>query len=150
MFRSSFSVASEKAVSEMEVSSKSKSRKDKCIPNTRRLSDQKLAFEETHPQVCITKDNNQAWEMYEDGIRKLRSDPATSISYFQKQYSRSRKTNDNLGMYLSWSGVVESILFEGKDYRSLDFWIDQYDVIAKFSGDVDLAASILTKASQPV
>ncbi len=147
MFRSSFSVTSEKVISEREVSSRSKSRKDKCILNARRLSDQPPAFEETHPQVSITKDSKKTWEMYEDGIRKLRSDPATSISYFQKQYFRSRKTNDNLAMHLAWSGVVESILFEGKDYRSLDFWIDQYDAIAKFSGDVDLAASILTKAS---
>lgn len=147
MFRSSFSITSGKALSETEVSSASKSRKDKSIPNARRVSDQKSAFEETHSQVSITKDSKITWKMYEDGIRKLRSDPAASINYFQKQYLESRKINDNLGMYLAWSGVVESILFEGRDYRGLDYWIDQYDAIAKLSGDVDLAASILTKTS---
>lgn len=112
MFRSSFSITSGKALSETEVSSASKSRKDKSIPNARRVSDQKSAFEETHSQVSITKDSKITWKMYEDGIRKLRSDPAASINYFQKQYLESRKINDNLGMYLAWSGVVESILLK--------------------------------------
>ncbi|HED14644.1 MAG TPA: hypothetical protein ENI62_13500 [Gammaproteobacteria bacterium] len=92
-------------------------------------------------------DENLAWAVYGKGMCELNRQAAGSYHYFREALAEFRQNKNTTGSYLAWSGVVESLLYEGLDYRSLDCWIQAFDDLEPLSGDVCSEAMLLAKAS---
>ncbi len=60
-------------------------------------------------------------------MAKLYSDPPGTRETFIRVYERFRRTGDAHGQYMSWIGVVSSLLIGTDDFGSLDSWLSELD-----------------------
>ena len=67
------------------------------------------------------------WLLYWAGVCSEVRDPVESRTAFERAFDRFSQAGDEAGTFLSWSGIVDSILFEWNDFRPLDRWIDWLD-----------------------
>lgn len=63
------------------------------------------------------------WLLYWKGACRLPFDPCLSRHYFEQAFERFRKEEDATGVFLAWSGVVESIAYGFEGFAQLDKWI---------------------------
>lgn len=80
------------------------------------------------PEKTIKK---SPWLSYWMGVCHIATDPSGSIHHFEKALESFRNQNDTVGTLLSWSGLVESIIFKGIDYGFIDRYINGIDVLKK-------------------
>ena len=66
---------------------------------------------------------NNPWLIYWMGACRLPFDPLFARSYFEKVFEKFRAKEDAAGLFLAWSGVVESIWFDLSDFKLFDKWI---------------------------
>lgn len=64
------------------------------------------------------------WMQYWLGISRQHSSPSEAIYHFENAFRLFDATNDRNGLYLSWAGIVGSILYEWGDFIALDPWIE--------------------------
>jgi ATP/maltotriose-dependent transcriptional regulator MalT/two-component SAPR family response regulator len=62
------------------------------------------------------------WLLYWLGLCRLPVAPKEAQELFERAYSRFDSQKDRTGVFLSWSGVVESITVRMEDVKSLDRW----------------------------
>jgi DNA-binding SARP family transcriptional activator len=67
------------------------------------------------------------WLLYWSGVCSNERDPAESRAAFERALDLFSRAGDEAGAFLSWSGIVDTILFEWNDFRPLDRWIDWLD-----------------------
>ena len=67
------------------------------------------------------------WLLYWAGVCSGTQDPAGSRAAFERALDLFSRAGDETGAFLSWSGIVETILFEWNMFHSLDRWIDWLD-----------------------
>ncbi|MGE5285234.1 MAG: BTAD domain-containing putative transcriptional regulator [Actinomycetota bacterium] len=67
------------------------------------------------------------WLLYWIGVCSNAQDPAESRAAFERALELFSLAGDEAGAFLSWSGIVDTILFEWNDIHSLDRWIDWLD-----------------------
>lgn len=67
------------------------------------------------------------WLLYWLGVCRLGTNPAESRAYLQKAFQSFGSNGDEIGVFLAWSGVVQTFLFEFDDFRPLDTWIRWLD-----------------------
>ena len=67
------------------------------------------------------------WLLYWTGVCSNMQDPAESRAAFERALDIFSRAGDETGAFLSWSGIIETILFEWNDFNSLDRWIDWLD-----------------------
>jgi len=63
------------------------------------------------------------WLSFWMGACGLPFDPADARTHFKKAYAFFSEAQDPAGIFLSWSGVVESFIYEWNDLSALDQWI---------------------------
>ncbi len=80
------------------------------------------------PEKILKK---SGWLSYWTGVCQIATDPVDSKHRFEKALESFQNQNDTAGALLSWSGLVESIIFEGIDYSLLDRYIDEVDALKK-------------------
>jgi ATP/maltotriose-dependent transcriptional regulator MalT/DNA-binding SARP family transcriptional activator len=67
------------------------------------------------------------WLLYWTGVCSKMPDPAESRAAFERALDLFSRAGEEAGAFLSWSGIVDTILFQWNDFRSLDRWIDWLD-----------------------
>lgn len=94
---------------------------------------------------------NNPWLLYWMGSCRLSFDPLLARSFFEKAFEKFKTQENPSWIFLSWSGVVESIWFDLSDFKLFDKWISVLGEIMhdfkKFpSGEIEarVAYSMLT------
>jgi len=67
------------------------------------------------------------WLLYWSGVCSRVRDPAGSRAAFERALDLFTRAGEEAGAFLSWSGIVDTILFQWNDFRLLDRWIDWLD-----------------------
>ncbi|RJQ79667.1 MAG: hypothetical protein C4519_10870, partial [Desulfobacteraceae bacterium] len=76
------------------------------------------------PQEIV---ENTPWFLYWKGLCRLPVSPAESRPLLEDAFRLFESHKDNAGMFIAWSAVVQTYLFEFDDFRPLDRWIDWLD-----------------------
>jgi LuxR family maltose regulon positive regulatory protein len=63
------------------------------------------------------------WLFYWMGACRLPFVPSLSRPYFEQAFERLKDKSDVVGVFMAWSGIVESILSSFEDFKPLDRWI---------------------------
>ena len=69
---------------------------------------------------------NNPWLLYWMGICRLPFNPMLSRPYFEKAFQRFKTEENAPGVFLAWSGIVESITSDFEDFKPLDQWISVF------------------------
>jgi ATP/maltotriose-dependent transcriptional regulator MalT/DNA-binding SARP family transcriptional activator len=79
--------------------------------------------------LSLPKDlrDEDPWLLYWTGVCSHRWDPGESRAAFERGFDLFSRAGDEAGTFLSWSGIVDAILFQWNDFKSLDRWIDWLD-----------------------
>jgi len=79
--------------------------------------------------LSLPKDlrDEDPWLLYWTGVCSHRWDPAESRAALERALDLFSRAGDEAGAFLSWSGIVDAILFQWNDFKSLDRWIDWID-----------------------
>ena len=93
-------------------------------------------------QVMITQGRNQAveqwinrlpqavvdetpWLVYWLGVCRMPFNQREARSHLEQAYSGFKQAQQPLGMYLAWTGIVETFSYEWDDYTPLDRWVEE-------------------------
>jgi DNA-binding SARP family transcriptional activator len=63
------------------------------------------------------------WLLYWMGECQAPFDTQVGRLYFEKAFEKFRTEKGGVGIFLSWAGIVNSVINEYKDFRPLDQWI---------------------------
>jgi len=78
---------------------------------------------------------NNPWLLYWMGSCRLPYNPSQSRPYFEKAFEKFRAEEDPAGLFLAWSGIVESITSGFEDFKPLDQWIPVFEeLMQRFKG----------------
>ena len=66
------------------------------------------------------------WLLYWKAMCRLATRPAEARAHMEKAYAIFQVKEDAAGSFLSWSGIVDTFMYEWKDFRPLDRWIDEF------------------------
>ncbi len=69
----------------------------------------------------------EPWLQYWMGVCRMPFDLSEGKDLFERSFTSFRDRNETAGIYLSWSGIVESLIHELGDLRQLDPWISILD-----------------------
>jgi len=70
---------------------------------------------------------SNSWLLYWMGSCRRPLNPSLSQPYFEKAFQRFKTEENAPGVFLAWSGIVESITFGFEDFKPLDQWISTLD-----------------------
>ena len=71
--------------------------------------------------------NSVPWLVYWSGVCGMFVAPADAKGFFEKAFYMFREQNETAGMLLSWSGAVDSIMYEFGSFKEFDRWIALYN-----------------------
>jgi DNA-binding SARP family transcriptional activator len=75
------------------------------------------------------------WLLYWMGSCRLPFDPSFARSFFERAFEKFRAEENPAGLFLAWSGVVESITSGFEDFKPLDQWIPVFEeLMQRFKG----------------
>lgn len=74
---------------------------------------------------------NDGWLLYYRGTCLLQADTLEARKCLEGAYGAFKARDDAAGLYLCWSGIADSYLFEWKDMRPLDKWIREFERLRK-------------------
>jgi DNA-binding SARP family transcriptional activator len=90
-----------------------------------------------------------AWLLYWMGICYLPFQPDKSQSYFKKAFDGFSSQKEASGVFLTWTGIVESIIFGREGMKPLDQWaevleklLDEYKGFPSEEIEVDVTCSV--------
>jgi LuxR family maltose regulon positive regulatory protein len=63
------------------------------------------------------------------GMSLLFFDPVLSRPYFEHAYAHFQRENDPEGTFLSWAGIMDSIVYAYGDIKEAEHWIDEMDAL---------------------
>ncbi|HWS15258.1 MAG TPA: BTAD domain-containing putative transcriptional regulator, partial [Candidatus Methylomirabilis sp.] len=75
------------------------------------------------------------WLTYWRGMCRLPSDPAESRGAFESAFRQFHGHRDVPGVFLAWSGIVESIIYGAEGLKPLDRWFSLLDGLMSEFGD---------------
>jgi LuxR family maltose regulon positive regulatory protein len=71
------------------------------------------------PKKTLSSD---PWLQYWIGVCRLPFDSAESLVHFEEAFHKFRERKDVPGIFLSWSGIMESIMYGRESLKELDAW----------------------------
>lgn len=82
---------------------------------------------------CIPENilDREPWLLYWMGVCRMPFALLEGRTYFERAFTIFKKKHDVSGLFLSWSGVVESIIQELGDLSQMDPWIALLDELTK-------------------
>lgn len=86
------------------------------------------------------------WLLYYYGLCRMPDSPGKAREMFEAAYAFFESAHDGKGAFLAWTGAVDTILYEWKDFTHLDRWIAEFDrLMAKYGGfpsrDIEIRAT---------
>jgi two-component SAPR family response regulator len=67
------------------------------------------------------------WLEYWLGVCRMPVDPVKSRGHFEKAFERFQTQQDQTGVFLAWSGAVDTFVFLWDEFKGLDPWIEWMD-----------------------
>jgi len=77
--------------------------------------------------VPRTMAENVPWLLFWRGVCRLPVNAAESRSFFERAFQLFQTQNDDAGALMTWSGAVDTFMFEWNGFALLDSWIDWMD-----------------------
>jgi ATP/maltotriose-dependent transcriptional regulator MalT/DNA-binding SARP family transcriptional activator len=71
--------------------------------------------------------NKEPWLLYCLGMSCLHFSSAEARGYFKKALDLFKQSKDMAGLYLSWSGIIDSFIYEWNYFTKIDHWIEWFD-----------------------
>lgn len=71
------------------------------------------------------------WLSFWLGACKLPFNPGDARVYFEKAFEAFMEAQDAAGLFLSWSGVIDSYIYEWKGLSQFDRWISELENLVK-------------------
>lgn len=84
------------------------------------------------PEANVERD---PWLQYWNGRCRLPFDPAESRRSFESAFQQFHGGRDVPGVFLAWSGIVESIIYGAEGLKPLDRWFSLLDGLMSEFGD---------------
>lgn len=75
--------------------------------------------------------DEDGWLLYFTGICRLPFNPSLARPAIVAAYEIFKSREDAAGLFLSWSAVVDTFLYEWKDFKPLDKWITEFERLIK-------------------
>lgn len=69
------------------------------------------------------------WLLFWAGTSRMALDPGGARLYFEPALTLFQAQDNAAGCYLAWSGIVDCIYFESRDYRPLTHWLEVLDAL---------------------
>ena len=79
---------------------------------------------DTLPRSVI---NKNAWFPYWRGVCRMPFNPSEARNHFEKAFQTFTSHRNAEGTFLSWAGVVDTLIFEWDDFTPLDLWIERLE-----------------------
>ena len=83
------------------------------------------------PEKTLERD---PWLLYWMGVCRMPFHLLEGQRYFEKALALFRKERDPAGVFLAWSGAVESVIQEMGDIRRLEAWVSLFEELVKEYG----------------
>ncbi|MEO0249957.1 MAG: hypothetical protein ABIN58_10610, partial [candidate division WOR-3 bacterium] len=74
---------------------------------------------------------NTPWLLYWMGMSSMPHDLSLSRNALERAYKLFKKDNDVGGIYLSWSGIVETFVYQWSNFAPLDHWISEIETLLR-------------------
>lgn len=74
------------------------------------------------------------WLLYWLGFCRMPFNPALSRRGFEAAYRLFKAEKDITGIFMAWSAIVDTIIYEWKDFHPLDHWITEFEGLLKEYG----------------
>ncbi len=71
------------------------------------------------------------WLLYWLGICKMTVDLHESRKHLEQAFSTFKDRKDIAGIYLSWSGIIDTFVLEWGGFKPLDYWIREIEVLLR-------------------
>lgn len=71
------------------------------------------------------------WLVYWLGISRMHHDLRASRADLERAFGLFKKQNDTAGLYLSWSGIIDTFVYEWSDFAPVDRWIEEIEALLK-------------------
>ncbi|MBI1910771.1 MAG: hypothetical protein HYS21_02085 [Deltaproteobacteria bacterium] len=73
----------------------------------------------------------EAWLLFYRGLCRLPFSPPEARKDLVPAYGLFKSEEDRTGIFLSWSGVVDTFIYEWRDFRPLDNWIAELEGLSR-------------------
>lgn len=67
------------------------------------------------------------WSRYWLAVCRSLANPIEAIPLFEAAYAQFERVGDVPGLYLTWAGVIDAIVYSLRDFRQLDAWLERLD-----------------------
>lgn len=97
--------------------------------------------------------NGNPWLLFYIGICRLPFNPVSARGYLEKAFELFEVEKDSAGLFLSWSLIIESFMFEWKDFSPLDKWVLWFDKFMEKGTafpTADIEARVLCSRADPL
>jgi ATP/maltotriose-dependent transcriptional regulator MalT len=74
---------------------------------------------------------NTPWLWYWRGLARLPFNPVEARGIFEQAYLSFQTQGDVVGLYSSWSGIMDSFFFEWRDFTPVDRWITEFEELRR-------------------
>ncbi|WP_420265673.1 BTAD domain-containing putative transcriptional regulator [Candidatus Magnetominusculus dajiuhuensis] len=74
---------------------------------------------------------DRPWLLYWKGMTKLQTNPAIARESLEAAYAQFKLMNDPEGLFSAFCAVIDTYIYEWKDFHPLDNWIGEFDIMAK-------------------
>lgn len=75
--------------------------------------------------------DHEAWLLYWLGVCRMPYDNDDARAQFEAAFAQFRDRRDARGVFLAWTGAVESIMFGFRDFHVADPWIESLDALLR-------------------
>lgn len=82
------------------------------------------------------------WLLYWTGSCVMMLNPAQAREHFEAAFELFTKEDDQSGLFLTWASIVDTFMYEWRDFHPLDRWIDELESLVKryrnfLSGEIE-------------
>jgi ATP/maltotriose-dependent transcriptional regulator MalT/DNA-binding SARP family transcriptional activator len=75
------------------------------------------------------------WLLYWKASCRLATRPAAARATLEIAYPLFQSDGDAAGSFMSWAGIVDTFMYEWKDFKPLDRWIDEFSsLLLRYNG----------------
>jgi DNA-binding SARP family transcriptional activator len=78
---------------------------------------------------------NAPWLLFWRGMCMLQIDSLSARDSLVKAYKLFKQENDVVGLFLSWSGIVDTFIYKWSDFKPLDPWIEEMENVIRSGVD---------------
>lgn len=78
------------------------------------------------------------WIIFWNAAALLPTQPKESKGLFETSFSKFQDSGDTIGRLLSWTGIIDALIYSFESFRSFDPWIDKFETFCQDYHDCPL------------